>query len=309
MKKSRNPEKTVKPFLKWAGGKGQLLEAFRRRLPRELETGEIRKYVEPFIGGGAVFFDLAARFGFSACHLWDINEELVLTYKVVKRAPERLVADLFALEEHYLDLTEPDRERFYYAVRDQFNDERESIRFFRYSPAWVPRAARMIFLNHTCYNGLFRVNRKGGFNVPFGRYARPKILDPENIRLASEILAGTGIHHGDFTACLKTAGKDTFVYLDPPYRPLNRTSSFTSYAMQGFTDTDQERLADLFRNLDRKGAKVMLSNSDPRNGSGGDSFLEDLYRGYHIDRVPAKRMINSVGRKRGPVSELIVTNY
>jgi len=194
-------------------------------------------------------------------------------------------------------------------VRDSFNKKKPEINFQIYDAEWVTRAAQSIFLNRTCFNGLFRMNRKGEFNVPFGRYKNPRILDKDNLNDVAALLKTTTILLADFTRCKKFVDKTTFVYLDPPYRPLNDTSSFTSYAKDGFSDTDQRRLAGFFKELDKKGAKIMLSNSDPRNENTEDSFFDELYAYYTIERVPAKRSINCNGDRRGNINELIITNY
>jgi DNA adenine methylase len=309
MKPQQKPVPGARPFLKWAGGKTQLLGEFEKRLPTELKDGPITNYVEPFMGGGAVFFSLNRKYSFRQCCLCDANEELVLTYKVIKKSVRKLITELAALETTYRAKNDKGRELFYYTVRDAFNEERREIDFTTYGPGWVGRAARIIFLNRTCYNGLFRLNRGGGFNVPFGRYKKPGILNAENLRNVATHLKTTKIIRGDFTTCRNYVDDKTFVYLDPPYRPLNRTSSFTSYSKDGFSESDQVRLAEFFRKLDADGAKIMLSNSDPRNENPGDTFFDDLYDGYTIERVPAKRMINCNGARRGNISELIITNY
>jgi DNA adenine methylase len=300
----------VRPFLKWAGGKSQLLPEFARCLPGQaLKKGAITRYVEPFIGGGAVFFSLVPRFPFTESVICDINEELVLTYRVIRTSLPRLAGELAALSSEYHALPGPGQEAYYYEVRDAFNRERETIGFGRYDARWIRRAAQIIFLNHTCYNGLFRVNRSGGFNVPFGRYRNPEILNYQNLEGAAALLSRTRILCGDFTRCMSAANEQTFVYLDPPYRPLNATSSFTSYSRGGFSEEDQKRLAAFFRELDRKGAYVMLSNSDPAGENPDDAFFDELYDGFTIRRVPARRMINCNGARRGMVSELLITNY
>jgi DNA adenine methylase len=301
----------AKPFLKWAGGKTQLLDEFCKRLPEGLGNGEISHYVEPFIGGGAFFFYLNQSFSFEQCSVCDANEELILAYRVVKRSVKKLINELGILESGYLSKDEKERELFYYEVRDSFNKELPGIDFQNYSPGWVGRAAKIIFLNRTCYNGLFRVNRRGEFNVPFGGYKNPDILNEGNLRDVATVLKNTNtrIMSGDFTRCRNYVDDQTFVYFDPPYRPLSQTSSFTSYSKDGFSDTDQIRLADFFKELDAKGAKIMLSNSDPRNQDSHDTFFDDLFSGYTIQRVPARRIINSNGARRGNINELIITNY
>jgi DNA adenine methylase len=309
MAKHTKPVPAARPFLKWAGGKTQLLPEFCKRLPAELQEGKITRYVEPFIGGGAVFFALNQRFSFERSYICDVNEELFLSYRVIKRSVKKLISELEMLETAYLSKSEKKREVFYYEVRDSFNQKLPEIDFGHYSTAWIARAAQIIFLNRTCYNGLFRVNQKGGFNVPFGRYRNPDILNRDNLENVASLLKTTTILQGDFTRCRKSVDKHTFVYFDPPYRPLSRTSSFTSYAKNGFFDEDQIRLVDFFKELDGKGAKIMLSNSDPKNENPDDTFFDDLFSEYYIERIPARRMINCNGARRGNINELIITNY
>jgi DNA adenine methylase len=299
----------ARPFLKWAGGKTQLLKQFSKRLPTEMKNGEITRYVEPFVGGGAVFFYLGQRFSFEQSAIFDANEELILMYRVLKKSTKKLIHELESLESAYISKSNEDRERLFYLVRDSFNQKKPVINFHTYDAEWVTRAAQSIFLNRTCYNGLFRMNRKGEFNVPFGRYKNPRILNEDNLHNVATLLKTTTIILGDFTRCKKFVGNSTFVYLDPPYRPLSDTSSFTSYSKDGFSEADQRRLAVFFKELDKKGAKIMLSNSDPRNEDPGDSFFDELYADYTIERVPAKRSINCNGTRRGEINELIITNY
>ncbi|MDP2796971.1 MAG: DNA adenine methylase [Methanoregula sp.] len=300
---------SARPFLKWAGGKTQLLYEFNKRLPEELTKGKITKYVEPFIGGGAVFFYLNEKFSFEQSYICDANEELTLSYRVIKRSVKELISELKTLKSAYLSRNDEERESYYYEVRDAFNQKLPEIDFENYSSEWVERAARIIFLNRTCFNGLFRVNQKGEFNVPFGKYKNPDILNEDNLEDVATVLKTTQILAGDFTQCREFVDDTTFVYFDPPYRPLNRSSFFTSYSKNGFYDKDQVRLKDFFKELDGVGAKIMLSNSDPKNENPDDSFFDDLYSDYYIERVPAKRMINSNGAGRGNINELIITNY
>ncbi len=295
----------ARPFLKWAGGKSQLLGEFARYLPPTvLNDRTITRYVEPFIGGGAVFFSLNRIFPFETCTLCDINEELILTYRVIRTSLPQLIKELALLESVYHAKNGSQQEAYYYEVRSAFNEDLAAVNFGHYHKRWVKRAAQIIFLNHTCYNGLFRVNRSGGFNVPFGQYRNPEILNADNLGKVEALLKNSRIMCGDFTRCRSAVDDRTFVYLDPPYRPLNTTSSFTSYSRNGFSESDQIRLAKFFRDLDRKDAMVMLSNSDP-----GDSFFDELYGGFSIRRVPARRTINCNGARRGPVNELVITNY
>lgn len=300
---------TARPFLKWAGGKTQLLGEFDRRFPASLSGGEITKYVEPFAGGGAVLFHMLQKFDFDECYIYDANEELILAYSVVKTDVESLIDKLRQLESSYLSLDADARKEFFYDIRSRFNEEKPGIDFENYGTGWTERAAKLFFLNRTCFNGLFRVNSKGEFNVPAGRYKNPRILDEDNLRNASAVLQKVVIVHGDFEDCGEVVDEKTFVYFDPPYRPISKTSNFTSYSKDTFDDESQKRLAGFYGKMHSKGAKLMLSNSDPKNGNPDDHFFEDIYSGFYIERVPAKRMINSKGEGRGSINELIVRNY
>lgn len=300
----------AKPFLKWAGGKSQLLTQFAQYYPRELAAGQLTRYAEPFLGGGAVFIALAQQFSFQEVYLSDINPELILVYTVVQRNVEELVERLTEFETAYLAGDEAGRHDLFYRVRDDYNSQLAEIDFKKYSGAWVLRAARMIFLNKTCFNGLFRVNAKGQFNVPFGRYKNPTICDAGNLQSVSTLLSHAQLRIAPFSACQDWVDSSTFIYFDPPYRPISTTSSFTSYSSDRFDDRDQAALAAFFRELDTsKQTKLMLSNSDPTSITPDDDFFEKLYRGFNIHRVWASRMINSQADKRGKITELLITNY
>lgn len=296
--------------MKWAGGKSQLLSQIQELYPAALRTGMIDRYIEPFVGGGAVFFDVARNFDIETFILVDINVEIILVYRVIQKEPNKLIEHLQALSEKYLPLSEKERKAFYYSIRERFNAARFQFDYEHYSDAWVVRAAQLIFMNRTCFNGLFRLNSKGKFNVPHGRYKNPKILDAENILSVSDILQRAEIQCGDFTTCEEWTTEHSFVYFDPPYRPLSKTASFTSYSKYKFEDEEQIRLAQFFRKLDEeKGAYLMLSNSDPTNEDPNDDFFEQLYAGFNIYRVSANRMINSNAKRRGQITELLITNY
>jgi len=299
----------ARPFLKWAGGKGQLLEKFAGYYPEELKEGKINHYYEPFVGGGAVFFDVAARFDIKTALLCDVNEELILTYRVVQKDVFKLVNLLESYQKKYDKLDEPKQSEFYYEVRHDFNQQKTTFNFDRYSECWVKRATQIIFLNRTCFNGLFRLNSSGGFNVPAGKYKNPKIVHTENLLKASQLLQSAEIKNTGFQTVESEIKINSFVYFDPPYRPISKTSSFTSYSKHPFADTQQTELAALFQRLDKLGAKLMLSNSDPKNTDPEDNFFDEMYKNYHIARIPAKRMINSNAAKRHAINEIIVTNY
>ncbi|MBF2099381.1 MAG: DNA adenine methylase [Gloeomargaritaceae cyanobacterium C42_A2020_066] len=305
MSKVDSPHR-AKPFLKWAGGKTQLLEQIESFLPAALKAGWIKRYVEPFVGSGAVLFHLAQQYSIQEFGIFDTNQELILVYRTVQQAVEALIEHLSDLEQQYHGLATEAQRDFFYTLRATFNLEQAQV---DYSQPSTARAAQFIFLNRTCYNGLFRVNAKGEFNVPFGSYRNPQICFPETLRAAAGILSRTQIQMGDFISAKSVVDEQTFVYFDPPYRPISPTSSFNAYQKSSFGDAAQRRLADLFRELDRTGAKLMLSNSDPHNYNAGDDFFQSLYAGFHINRVIASRMINCQRDKRGKITELLITNY
>ncbi len=301
---------SAKPFLKWAGGKAQLLGEFQKRIPQSiLRSGTIERYVEPFLGGGAMFFFLKSNFTVNESFLFDINRELIVGYEVLKNDHEALIKKLANLEEKYLNENNKEREKIFYDIRKLYNDQMLEFDFKGYNMEWIKRATYLIFLNKTCFNGLFRQNKKGEFNVPFGRYKNPTICDEKNIIQVNHALKNTKIINGDFSVSESYITKNTFVYLDPPYRPISSSSSFTSYAKEGFDDADQIRLSEFFQKIAQKGAYLMLSNSDPKNINIDDEFFDNLYTDYFIERVPAKRSINCDASKRGEINELIVRNY
>lgn len=299
----------AKPFLKWAGGKAQLIEQIVNHLPKELKHGKLHRYVEPFVGGGALFFHVAQMYEVEEHFILDVNEELILVYMSIQKHADNVIDLLKAMERKYHRLSPNRQKEYFYAVRFELNENRPSIDFTNYTEAWAERTAQIIFLNRTCFNGLFRVNSKGEFNVPFGKYKNPLICAEDNLRAVSELLQRTEIRFGDFSACESFANSDAFVYFDPPYRPISKTASFTSYSKYDFDDAAQLRLASFYRLLDRNGAKLMLSNSDPKNENPEDNFFEDAYKDFRIERVLANRMINCNAERRGKINELLIMNY
>lgn len=297
-----------RPFLKWAGGKTQLLHNFRKLYPRELKEGKIDTYIEPFTGSGAVFFDITNLFSIKNLILSDINPNLILTWKVIRKNPDKLIAELKKMEGIYLNYNTEQRKSYFYQVREIFNETTVNDTTPLSRPE-IEHAAQMIFLNRTCFNGLYRVNSKGLFNTPAGNYRNPLICDEKNLLAVSSLLSRTEIHSLDFTDTVKFVNDKTFVYFDPPYRPISKSASFNSYSQNGFSDAEQHKLARLFSQMNEKGAKLMLSNSDPKNTNPDDDFFDNLYKDFCIRRIPAKRMINSNAAKRGPVNEVIITNY
>ncbi len=299
----------AKPFLKWAGGKSQLLKTLNKFFPPDLKAGKIQNYFEPFVGGGAVFFEIAQNYPIENAFLYDINPELILTYKVIQKEVGSLIELLDEYQYRYLKLGSKERKRFYYSIRDRYNQNRNKIDFHNFSMDWIERAAQVIFLNKTCFNGLFRFNQKGEFNTPQGKYECPKILDRINLLRVAKVLELAEIQCKDFREIKKDIRPNSFVYYDPPYRPISQTSNFTSYSKNGFGDREQIALANLFKEFNKIGIFQMLSNSDPKNTDPNDDFFDSLYHGFEIHRVPAKRMINSDSSKRGEINELIITNY
>lgn len=300
----------AKPFLKWAGGKNQLLMKFNERLPDHLrEYGTIERYVEPFVGGGAMFFFLKEHYKIKESILLDINKELIMAYQVLKNDHKSLIDLLNDIGENHLKKDEEGRKKNYYLIRDIYNSEILDFDFENYNSQWIERTGYLIFMNKTCFNGLFRQNKKGEFNVPFGLYKNPKICDETNINLVNQALMNTEIFCSDFIDSERYINEGAFVYLDPPYRPLTKTSNFTNYSKDGFNDFDQVKLAYFYKKMDQMGAYLMLSNSDPKNEDITDEFFDKIYKGYQIDRVSAKRNINRDASGRGVINELIVRNY
>lgn len=277
------PKKTKIPtFVKWAGGKTQLISQFEEFFPNNFN-----KYLEPFVGSGAVFFHVIMNYNPDRSIISDSNEDLINTYIVVRDNLESLL-DL--LKEH----KRKHSKEYYYKIRETDVSKLNN----------VEKAARLLYLNKTCFNGLYRVNSKGKFNVPFGKYKNPNIVNEENLRKASELLQGADIRQQSFENVQKDAEEGDFVYLDPPYYPISDTSYFTSYTKDVFLDEEQKNLAEVFQNLNKKGCLVMLSNSDSR-------FIKSLYEnnGCYIYTVRARRAINSNAEKRGAINELVVVNY
>jgi DNA adenine methylase len=298
----------AKPFIKWAGGKGQLLEQFEPYYPSALKVGEIKNYVEPFLGGGASYFSIVEKYKIQNAYLSDLNRDLILTYKVIQEKSDTLL-DFLAQYQKWYDKTEK-RYDLFLSIRKYFNEQRFEINYKKLSDNWMPRAAQFILLNKTCFNGLFRLNSKGEFNVPFGKYKTANIFDPINITAVSRALQNAEIAEAEYSDCWSKLDDKTFVYFDPPYRPITKTSSFTTYTGAKFTDKQQLELAGFFQKADKeKGATLMLSNSDPSSVNPDDTFFENAYNGYRIIRVSANRAVNCKGAGRGKINELLIINY
>ena len=292
---------SLKPFVKWVGGKSQLIGELEKMLPADGEK-VLTKYCEPMVGGGALFFNILSKYDFEQLYISDINTELINAYQVIKSNVDSLTERLQEMQMLFLPMDENGRKFYYYSVRDKFNDTKLS------SATAIDKAAYFIFLNKTCFNGLYRVNRKGQFNVPMGAYKNPMICDEENLRNINKVLQNVTIVCGDYSLAKQFIDKDTFVYLDPPYRPISETSTFTSYNPDIFDDSEQLRLARFIDEINVSGAKIVLSNSDPKNVNPDDTFFDELYKAYHIKRVSATRMINSKADSRGKINELIICN-
>ena len=294
----------IRPFVKWAGGKGSLIPQLNNFYPYELRNGIIERYIEPFVGGGAVLIDILQKYDVQEAYAFDINIDLINSYNVIKNNVEELIATLKEVETEYLQLGQEERKIYFYNKRDEYNsytieENEESIR----------RAAEFIYLNRTCFNGLYRVNRNGKFNVPMGSQKNPTICDENNLRGLSELIQNVNFQYGDYKKSMEYVTGNTFVYFDPPYRPLNVTSGFTSYTKEDFNDENQKELAGYYRELNDRNAKLMLSNSNPKNINEEDTFFDNIYQGFNIDEVYASRMINANSKGRGKISEIVVTNY
>lgn len=293
----------AKPFVKWAGGKGQLLSDIRKTYPKELGK-TTTKYAEPFVGGGAVLFDILNTYPtIKEVYISDINAELINCYTTIRDDIEQLIQRLVILKDEFM--ASGNRKEYYMAKRKEFN----SLKVKGDKEKNLEKAALFIFLNKTCFNGLYRVNRKGEFNVPMGAYKNPAICDEINLRNVSKNLQKVNIVCGDYKLSESFIDESTFVYFDPPYRPLTDTASFTSYTEDGFCDDKQVELARYVQTLTDKGAKVVVSNSDPKNTNEHDNFFDELYSAFHISRISATRMINSKAASRGKISELLIENY
>ena len=290
--------KTVKPFIKWAGGKSQLLSEIRTKYPQKIE-----RYCEPFVGGGAVLLDVLANYNPNEVIINDINAALINTYQQVQSNVDALISQLDKMQSEFWKADSELRKTLYTDNREKFNS------LINCNDNNLDKAALFIFLNKTCFNGLYRVNRKGLFNVPIGSYKKPPICDAENLRYISTLLQNVEIKCGDYKDCAEFIDGNTFVYIDPPYRPLTVTASFTSYNENEFGDQQQIELGHFIDEITEKGAKVVASNSDPKNADDNDNFFDDLYAKYNIDRVSAKRMINSKAAGRGNINEIIICNW
>jgi DNA adenine methylase len=294
-------EKNGKPFLKWAGGKTQLINDIEKALPKELTKSKFT-YIEPFVGSGAVLFWMLNNFSnIEKAVINDINEDLINTYKKIASNPKELISILEILQKefHSLEGNEDNKKKYYCKKRDLYNARKQES---------CGQAALFIFLNRTCFNGLYRVNRSNLYNVPMGGYKKPTICDKQNILTVSNLLKKVEILCGDYQATLKHARNNSLFYFDPPYKPLSRTSNFNSYAVDGFNDQQQVRLRDFCARLDALNHHWILSNSDAKGKNETDSFFDNLYSNFSITRVAARRSINSNSGKRGSLNELLITN-
>ena len=290
----------AKPFVKWAGGKTQLLEEICKSLPKDLCAREKIVYVEPFVGGGAVLFWMLQKYpNIEKAIINDINKELICTYRIIKNNVRDLIVLLDSIQSAYLSKKTDDRKLYFLEKRKQYNSKNKSD---------IETAALFIFLNKTCFNGLYRVNSKGEFNVPHGKYLNPKICDKDNLLAVSRALQNVDILCGDFENTEKYAGLNAVFYIDPPYKPITETSSFTSYTKNGFGDVEQFRLRDFCVRIACQKTQFVASNSDPQERKTGLPFFDELYNQFNIKRVKASRMINANPNNRGSVSEIMISN-
>lgn len=295
-------DKQAKPFLKWAGGKTQLINDIEKVLP-SFTKKEKFTFIEPFVGSGAILFWMLNNFpNIEKAVINDINEDLINTYKIIASNPKQLISILseFQNEYHDLEIDQEKKKLYYYDKRETYN-LRKSEKIYQ--------SALFIFLNRTCFNGLYRVNKNNGYNVPMGSYKKPTICDSKNIYAVSELLQKVEILCGDYEKTIKHTSGNSLFYFDPPYKPLNETSSFNSYTKDDFNDNEQIRLRDFCKTLDVCGHSWILSNSDVKGKNSEDNFLDDLYEEFKISRVKAKRSINANPEKRGELNELLISNY
>lgn len=291
----------AKPFLKWAGGKTQLIEQIKEQLPNNIEANQFT-YIEPFVGSGAVLFWILEQYpNMERAIINDINQDLTNSYLTIKHNVQELIQILKKWETEYHNIAESQeaKKKYYYEKRSLFNTRNSEQ---------TTQSALFIFLNRTCFNGLYRVNRKNEFNVPIGSYKTPQICNEENLLAVSEVLQKVEILNGDFSETLNYANNNTFFYFDPPYKPLDETSSFNSYAKDEFNDAEQIRLKNFCDELDSKNYKWILSNSDVKGKDINNNFFDDLYASFNILRVNARRSINANPSKRGQLTELLITN-
>lgn len=255
------------------------------------------------------FFHIAQKYRIKKAFLYDVNEELILCYRVIQSHVNKLIKELSSIQENYYLLSDSEKHDYFYRIRDEFNLSKATFDYHKYSKEWIERTASLIFLNKTCYNGLYRVNRQGSFNVPFGRYKKPAIFDSDNLKALAKLLKIAVLKVADFESVKSDIREHSFVYYDPPYKPISRTASFVSYSKAAFDDQEQLRLANLYKELSDMGVKQLLSNSDPKNEDPANTFFEDIYQGFFLNRVKASRAINCNGSKRGKITELLITNY
>ena len=292
----------AKPFIKWVGGKGQLIEQLEALLPADFTERENVTYIEPFVGGGAMLFYMLQTYpNIKSAVINDINPDLTLCYQVVRDSPTELIDSLKEIQSQYYALkTEEERKTFFLEQRDRFNTKSLNA---------IDNCTLFFFLNRTCFNGLYRVNKAGRFNVPFGKYVTPTICDAATIYADSKLLQKVEIMTGDFEQTFDKIEGNTFFYFDPPYRPLSNTSSFNDYSKEDFNDDAQIRLKLFCDRLNEIGINFMLSNSDCLGKDGTDRFFDDLFIDYSIERVWASRNVNAIASKRGKLTEIVVNNY
>lgn len=292
---------TAKPFIKWVGGKTQLLSQIQSFIPQNVANITNLTYVEPFVGGGSMLFYMLEKFpNITTAVINDINPKLTNLYQIIKQTPAQLIEKLAEFDNNYLKLDIQAQEEFFYTNRQKFNSDNNTP---------LDEAALFIFLNKTCFNGLYRVNKSGAFNVPFGKYKKPLICDSSTILRDSELLQKVTILTGDFAQTLSYASSNTLFYLDPPYKPISQTASFTSYSADQFSDNEQIRLKQFCDQISQQQAYILISNSDPSQTDPANNFFSKLYSKYHIHKVKASRAINCQADKRGKLSELLILNY
>lgn len=277
----------AKPFVKWVGGKGKLISELEKYFPKKFN-----RYFEPFVGGGALFFQIKQKYNVGFSGINDINKKLITTYKQIQINPKKIISLLKNIETEYKKLSLIEQEKYFYDTREKYNKENIND---------ITTAGYLIFLNKTCFNGMYRENSKGEYNIPFGDQKNPTICDEKNILAVSKCLKKTKITNLPFENAIKDCKRGDFVYFDPPYHPINTTSNFTSYHKNTFGPDEQKKLRDVFVSLTKKGCFVILSNSNTE-------FIKILYKDFNINYLSAARSINSKSNGRGKIKEIVVTN-
>ena len=300
----------AKPFLRWAGGKSQLLNTIEDNFPQKIKEDQyIEKYFELFVGGGSLYFYLRSKYDMGRAYICDINPDLILAYKVIQNDHKKLIDSLSYMQDEYILMTQEEKKNFYLDIKSRFNNSMKDFDYKHYDNNHIVRASQLIFLNKTCFNGLYRVNKKGEFNVAFGKKDKPSICDIRTIKNVNRALKNTYIINGNYDVLEDLIDENSLVYLDPPYRPLPTKPDTVKYSKFNFDDKEQVKLSNFCKKNSEKGANIIISNSNPKSVDPNDTFFDNIYNGFKIEEVKAKRMINPDKENRHNFNELLIKNY